>query len=458
MEDNALSLTSARGLRTARELRGHVSWLDGLTPFALGVLAVASGIYTYLGVTGLLERTGALSFFAAVAYSIAVSVGIFVFWSYVLRLLPSMDRAGDRVGLFLATLVGSAAIVAMSSWLNAAALAGAAAVEQHLATTVQSYQSALERAHSNAMTAQALERDVARTRAYFEDLSVLEREGELSGIGGQGAVYRLLRQKADELAGLEQQIASQAQPITDVFERGNAILNRMRELIADRGPVDQRSVAFAEQSVRLAGVITTLRQLSVAPLVQRAADDLRASVVLPELDGRTQDVRGAQSATIAAALETLDIRARSLSDAAAAVLALPEPQETTYTPISTADAVIRYADDFVPSWAGAIAIDLLPGVLVFILAITHAAIRGGQRELGLEQTMTLADLETAMMAMRRIESRLGDANAAALRHLQVRDPGMPGQPTPQPDGMAAGFPPKAVPGSTAGASDPRAAE
>mgnify|MGYP004157265203 CR=1 FL=1 len=90
----------------------------------LQVLAVASGIYTYLGVSSLLDDSGALSFFAAMSYSVAVSVGIFVFCSYLLRLLPAMRTAGGFLGLGLATVVGSLAIVAMSSWLNAAALAG----------------------------------------------------------------------------------------------------------------------------------------------------------------------------------------------------------------------------------------------------------------------------------------------------------------------------------------------
>ena len=51
------------------------------------------------GVTSLLEDNGAITFFAAVAYSVAVSVGIFVFWSYMLRLLPSMRSAAGFIGL-----------------------------------------------------------------------------------------------------------------------------------------------------------------------------------------------------------------------------------------------------------------------------------------------------------------------------------------------------------------------
>ncbi len=136
MTENKERLTAeeAKGLRKAKELESHLAWLDTFTPAALGVLAIASGVYTYLGVSSLLEDNGAVSFFAAVAYSIAVSVGIFVFWSYMLRLLPSMRTASGFIGLTLSTMVGSVAIIAMSSWLNAAALAGSAAVEQHLET------------------------------------------------------------------------------------------------------------------------------------------------------------------------------------------------------------------------------------------------------------------------------------------------------------------------------------
>ena len=148
-------MSNAVDPRQVRELEGHLTWLDTFSGAALGVLAAASGIYTYLGVSSLLDQTGALSVFAALAYSIAVSVGIFVFWSYLMRLLPAMRTASARMGLFFAMALGSLAIIAMSSWLNAAALAGSAAVEQHLAKTVQDYQASLEGAHEIAISAQA---------------------------------------------------------------------------------------------------------------------------------------------------------------------------------------------------------------------------------------------------------------------------------------------------------------
>lgn len=410
-QDQETTQSGRNGLRQAREIEGHLSWLDGFTGAALAVLAVASGIYTYLGVSSLLDDTGAMSAFAAMAYSVAVSVGIFVFWSYMMRLLPAMRTMASRLGLMGAMSLGCLAIIAMSSWLNAAALAGAAAVEQHLVVTVQQYQAALERANTIAVSAQSLERDVARLRQSFEDLSEQEASGELSGFAGQGAVFRLLRQKSDELAALEAQIASQDALVAAAFAEGNETLSRMRALTVAPGAVETRSVQFSEEAVRLANVITRLRQLSVAPLVQRSALDLSQSVILPQLDGSTEDTRAGQQATIDSVRTVLAQRADTLRLAAESVMAMQQPEETVYTPISAADAVILYAGNFVPSWAGAIAIDLLPAVLVFITAIAQAAIRSGRETTPVSDQLTLAELRAAMAGIDEIERQMEHAQA-----------------------------------------------
>ena len=47
-------------------------------------------------------------------------------------------------------------------------------------------------------------------------------------------------------------------------------------LTVEPGPVEARSVEFSEAAVRLQGLITQMRQLTVAPLVERAAQDLAA--------------------------------------------------------------------------------------------------------------------------------------------------------------------------------------
>ena len=85
---------------------------------------------------------------------------------------------------------------------------------------------------------------------------------------------------------------------------------------------------------------------------------------------------------------------------------MPPPVEATYTPISAADAVILYARNFIPSWAGAIAIDLLPGVLVLIVSITQGLIRHGREGAPIEDTMTIAELRAALHAARDVDRAL----------------------------------------------------
>ena len=116
---------------TARKLRRHVEQMQTMTRFVLATLSLASGVYTYLGVRSLLDGSATLVFFAAIIYAAAVSVGIYGFWTYLIRFLPEIRDGASRMALVAVMAVGSAMIIAMSSWLNAAALAGSAAVEQH---------------------------------------------------------------------------------------------------------------------------------------------------------------------------------------------------------------------------------------------------------------------------------------------------------------------------------------
>ncbi|MEJ2436358.1 MAG: hypothetical protein P8Y53_25640, partial [Pseudolabrys sp.] len=84
-------------------LRDGISRLEVTTRVTLGILALASGVYTYLGVRDLLNGSATIVFFAAVIYSVAVSVGIYAFWSYLMRFLPHVRHAASR-GMLIAAM------------------------------------------------------------------------------------------------------------------------------------------------------------------------------------------------------------------------------------------------------------------------------------------------------------------------------------------------------------------
>ena len=65
----------------------------------------------------------------------------------------------------------------------------------------------------------------------------------------------------------------------------------------------------------------------------------------------------------------------ALAQAADQILNQPPVAPRRFVPLSTAEAVLRYANDFLPSWAGAISIDLIPVVLVLLLTVAHSAMR-----------------------------------------------------------------------------------
>jgi hypothetical protein len=65
--------------------------------------------------------------------------------------------------------------------------------------------------------------------------------------------------------------------------------------------------------------------------------------------------------------------------------------------------VLHYAGDFIPSWAGAISIDLMPAVLVLILCVVHAAIRREGLPAVTASTISAGDLVAALQIAREVE-------------------------------------------------------
>jgi len=128
-------------------------------------------------------------------------------------------------------------------------------------------------------------------------------------------------------------------------------------------------------------VIAALSETSIAPAVKRAAEDLSAAFVAPEVDGGTADLASRQAAIVSRVESAIEVQSNALASAADAILARDPVVPVRFVPLSTPEAVLPYADDFLPSWAGASSIDLLPAVLILILSGVHSAIR---REEGAE--------------------------------------------------------------------------
>src|SRR5690606_29739586 len=260
---------------TAARLSETVKGVEMMSRFALAVLALASGVYTYLGVRELLDGSASFVFFAAIIYSAAVAVAIYAFWSFMLRFVPLVVSSVQRAALFVVMAIGCVMIIAMSSWLNAAALAGSAALEQHLAVTMEGYVADLDAAHGNALAAQSLLPDVQRAQERFARLADDERvSGALTGTSGSGSVVQLLTQMSAQMNELGSSITASREEVSALFEQGSAHLAKMRELVSAPGAIGPRADTFAAEVVQVTAVIAALQETGVAPSVKRAAQDL----------------------------------------------------------------------------------------------------------------------------------------------------------------------------------------
>jgi len=394
----------------ATKIKNNIDNLEVISRFALAILALASGVYTYLGVRSLLDGSSTQVFFAAIIYSTAVSVAIYAFWTYLLKFVPLMQDASRKMALFATMALGSCMIIAMSSWLNAAALAGSAATEQHLALQLEGYVEDLDKAHANALSAQSLLPDVQRASERFTRLADEERaSGALTGTSGSGSVVQLLNQMGNQLDELAITITNSKERTANLFEKGRENLDKMRTLVSAPGAVQPRADQFASEAITLAGVIASLQETSIAPSVRRAAEDLSLGFIAPIADGNNQDLASRQSTVIENVKASVEAQSTALATAADDILAEPAVPSRRFVPLSSAEAVLKYAGDFAPSWAGAISIDLLPAILVLILSIAHSAIRQETADLDPAEQMTAADMMRAVALHQQMTAEDVDA-------------------------------------------------
>ena len=408
-------------LGASHRLQDGIEAVETMTRFALATLALASGVYTYLGVRSILDGSATAVFFAALIYSCAVSVAIYAFWTYMARFYPHIIGAAARTAMLGIMALGCLMIIAMASWLNAAALAGSAALEQHLAETVEDYTADLDRAHQNALAAQSLLPDIQRTSERFQRLSDQEREsGALTGTTGAGSVVQLLGQMAAQLNELETGIAASRERVTTLFDEGRVHLATMRGLVSAPGAIDPRADQFAAEAVALTGTITALEQTSIAASVKRAAEDLSLGFIAPVASGLEADLANRQDQVMETIRTSVAAQSKVLSEAADQILTREPVGERRFVPLSSAAAVLRYASDFIPSWAGAIAIDLLPAVLVFMLSIAHAALRRQEQSLPFAERITAAELLEALEVQKALQ-RSGFDIQTALSEAEARE-------------------------------------
>jgi hypothetical protein len=221
-------------------------------------------------------------------------------------------------------------------------------------------------------------------------------------------VVQLLTQMAAQMNELATSITSSQKEMATLFDQGSEHLAKMRELVSAPGEVAPRADQFAAEVVELNAVIAALQETGVAPSVKRAAADLSLGFIAPVADGITAGLADRQDEVMGNVRTSVASQSQALTQAADEILAEPKVEPRRFVPLSSAEAVLRYWSDFIPSWAGAISIDLLPVVLVLVLMIANDAMRREAGSLEAAESMSAAELLRAMSLYREL-SAVGSA-------------------------------------------------
>lgn len=360
------------------------------TQAALAVLATASGAYTYKGAAVLLSPDGmdwwTKSF--ALVFAMAVTAAIWVFWIYVFCFIPYLRSKLGRAALVaVVLLIGAPMIFAMSSWLNAIALFGTSAREQDLAGALVVYETVLDASDRRARAVLRLQPNLLTEAARFEDLAEAElKHGMLTGTPGKGAVVATLRQVAQRLRSLARVVEGALEASGSLVAAGQGRLAQMRAMVSGPDPIEERVARFSDLAVELDEVLARLGEESVVPAIRRTAENLQLGLVLPATSKRSADLAGTQIDVMRGVKEALGATGDFLAEAAREIEALPAVAAPRRQPLTAARAVLVHARDFVPSWAAAVSIDLMPLVLMLFLIVVVQAERreeaAGESEAG----------------------------------------------------------------------------
>ncbi|MDB5521554.1 MAG: hypothetical protein JWQ82_1151, partial [Tardiphaga sp.] len=146
---------------------------------------------------------------------------------------------------------------------------------------------------------------------------------------------------------------------------------------------------------------------------------LSSGFIAPAAGGRSLDLAERQSAVVGKVEGAIAAQAASLSEAADKFLQTPRVEPARFQSMSPAEAVLRYAGDFIPSWAGAISIDLMPAVLVLILCVVHAAIRREGLPDARGVDLTAGDMLAALRMARELETARREVPGEAVTPVDV---------------------------------------
>jgi hypothetical protein len=405
-------------------------WFGGLLkkmrgPIAscLLVLAAVSGYFTYQGAALVLDAAGGgwENRVSAAVFAVGVSTGIYLFWTLALNICPMMPTGKTRATATAITGVGCLFLVSLSSWLNVTALAGAGALEVHMKQSLMRFEEALDASYRRAMLAEQLVPDLEVAAARYARLAAAERSrGALTGIAGSGGIAETLQGASEQIGGVIQTIRSGGPRRESMATKAGSHLQKMRDIVGGPGPATVRMQAMAAQADKLRAALSEMNSQALIESVSRTMAGLSTSIA-QRATSTAAHIAQAQRDAWARIQEDLSKTGEAIASAANQIASLPPAPVPVFERISVVQAVLQYGADFIPYWAGGMALDLCPTLIIAFLMLARAVrdgdgpggrgFNGGDRVPPGIGGLTVQDLIDARKALETLQGKDGGKSA-----------------------------------------------
>jgi hypothetical protein len=306
------------------------------------VASIAASIAVFWGLRGVLAADGGLaSWITPAAAAVALATLLGGGWHILMGMVPRAQ--GARVPIILGLGIGLTAVaIATSSWWLAAGLGGSTAVRHHHSRIFMETGAAASAILQQAEPEREVVQAVRLAQSTYQGLAEGEiKEGRISGKAGPGRVSR-------ELTDAAQALGQQQTAMLDLIGRRESVVAAARAALQQA----QRGSAAGNEAEVGAFVGDALAHLAEAQ---------RLSVV--DLAGSAGMVQIGSSG-----LARLEEATARIAEVARRVRQDRKPIELpVWQPMGRAEAVIVYSDHVALAWVVAVAIDLMPLLLLGML-------------------------------------------------------------------------------------------
>lgn len=346
----------------------YVAGRTALITRLLFIIAASSALFTFKGAS--IDAEGFSDVAQASVFAIAGGAAIFGFWHVILKVIPRLSTPGSRTLAYLLSIPFLLLIVCLSGFLNVAGLAGEEALEVHIAEYINSAERRVDEAFQSAMIVSGVSADIRSEVSRYEYAAASElNSGAYSGSGGPGAVVNALNAIRGRFITLSHEADEYLSQAESLGEKARARLEKIRKIASSDKALHIRTRDISRESDALRADLARMDVSNFAEALERMLSALPREVDLQASFSANPTVAQRQRAALDKVREDIDFSGRKMSGFLQGASASPTIRVEGFERISAVKAVLVYWDNFLPYWAGGIALDLFPMAIVIFLSI-----------------------------------------------------------------------------------------